>query len=57
LRRLGLVGLLAAFALASCFTSGGGGTGGEGAVLPGGLLPPIDQHHPAVTESATFALG
>ena len=64
MQRLAYTGLLsAALVLASCF-SGGGEAGGAYDSAPGSGRapgpanpPPIDQRNPALTETATFALG
>ena len=64
MQRFAYTGLLsAALVLASCFSgavdSGGAYDGADGGT-PGPVSaspPPIDQRNPAVTETATFALG
>ena len=59
MQRLVCAGFLsAALALVSC-SSGAGQAGGEASRgVPGAAaLPPIDRRNPAITQTATFALG
>ena len=61
MHRLAFTGLLSAIlALASCSSGAGraGATGEASGSGPGAAaLPPVDGRNPAITETATFALG
>lgn len=64
MHRLACAGLLSAvLALVSCFSGAGQADAGQAAGdasrgVPGaGAVPPIDRRSPAITQTATFALG